>query len=159
MKKSMVVLVAVIVAVMVSGCALFQSIDKPTLAFMAGEAGTLAYYQAKPALTQDQQDAVDKVWQAFNDNAGQVTPENIKTLPDMMKKQLESLPEPMKSACYTLIDTYWMKLNEKVNLSGSTGEEISAIVIGLQHGIQAGIDMQAKNLTQKGIKSKVLSKK
>lgn len=130
-----------LVCALIAGCSLVKTVDKYTLAYKAGYAGTEAYLAQKTSMTPAMQDAIKKVWEAFRDNEDKVTVESINAFPGMVKAQIAQIPNAdIREKATAMVDKYWADLSKATDLTGSGGADLVEALSGLRDGIQAALD-------------------
>ena len=144
MKKYLVSSIALVLGIVISGCALFQNFDKRDVAYNAGFLGTQAYLKNLGNISNEEQAMVNQVWKAYDEAVNKIPANmNPKDFPVYIKGYIAQSPIPpsMKDKANGLVDTYWAKMNEKFSVESLNITEFVAVLVALRDGIKAAISI------------------
>ncbi len=154
--KKILLSLSLIAMVILSGCAMFQNIDKALIAYGIGKAITMGYLQEKANLSPQEQDIAVKVWVAFRDNLDQFKGKTAAEFPAFIKgyaRQYIPIASMQDKAC-SLVDTYWKAMDDQFGINSLDVPEMVRVLGGLRDGIQSSLPPEAvtKELISRSVK-------
>lgn len=138
--------VAVILILLMTGCALFQTdgkVDPEKSAYQLGRLTTVAYVLGQDRLAPEQRAQLRNVWTAFDSVAGAMLaghmPEDIRSA---VKKEFSAkVKDPaMLVLGMELIDMYWGQLAGSYDFDSLSSGSIAVIILKYHDGIRAALD-------------------
>lgn len=155
MKKLMIPL-ALSVIMMLTGCAYFKTlytdsngnIDPVKVAYSVGKMTTVVYLTQHDKLSQEQCEAIEKVWEIYKDVIEKTQSFDKDSFIPLIKEQINAkISNPTVSAlALTIIDTQWTELNEKIDISSLQQSQFIETLISFKNGVEKGITLVNRDI-------------
>lgn len=131
----------VLLLVFITGCQMFTSLDKESLAYIAGQGVVAGYIAKQDSISQEQVKTADKVIEAFLEVMDVLGTSDVQIINESAKKRLkeEIKDEKQYALACQLSDICWHLITKNIDLDKMSEDERLKILFSFCKGMKDAI--------------------